>query len=397
VSDPPAPPVPPASRGQAPAGLPPGPATPDPVREGGPSPNGSVPPAGLPTVLRIRRRGAPVTRDRGWILAVLPAFPLLLLILRVWFLSGQDPQTMVLLLQHSSSLGLVSSLIVANLWVLPAVFLVFRCLRLFLQVSAVEVGIRDQGWLTRWVPGWLALPSTLLACLTWQLRFLPSLVMLVVLIVVLTVRLSPAGNTLAGQVTGAVVPVLAGLLVLGWTAPGVLDALGSGEPSTAALLAVPPVAGFLLAGPLPWTAARWLIPGVALVLGLVIPLMAGARYLNTPVLPRIALTTEHPLSHYLDAGVPTQASQRAGAVHRNSRVLVGDLVAVDDHSFVLLTLGGRVVFVPVSQVRKEVLCTVAPDPPSGSVSVHGWHTEMSLLAWAGPQPATVSADPSCRV
>jgi hypothetical protein len=346
-------------------------------------------------VLRIRRRSS--SRDRGWVLVLLPGFPLFLLILRVWFLSGQDPQTMVLLLQHANSLGLVSSLIITHLWVVPAGFLVFRSLRLFLQASAAEVGIRNQGWLTEWVPGWLALPSAMLACLTWQLRFLPSLVMLVVLITVLTVRLSPAGSGLIGRMVQMALPVLAGVLVLGWTAPGILSATGAGEWSTALLLGVPPVGGCLLAGPLPWTVTRWLVPGVALVLCLVTPALVGTRYLSTPVLPRIALTTERPLSHYLDAGIPTYTSARSGAVHPDSRVLVGDLIAVDDHSFVLLTPGGRVIFIPVTQVHQEILCTVAPDPPRGTVSVHGWHTEMSLLTWAGPRPATVVADPRCRV
>jgi hypothetical protein len=95
------------------------------------------------TVLTVERR--PPSGERAWLLTLLPAFPLLLLVLRVWYLSRQDLQTMLLVLQSANPLGLIASLLISLLWALPAIFLLLRVLFLMLLVSETP----SRSWLAR--------------------------------------------------------------------------------------------------------------------------------------------------------------------------------------------------------------------------------------------------------
>ena len=81
-----------------------------------------------------RRRRAQL----NWLLTVLPAFPLVLLVLRLWYLSRQDLPTMLLLVQYISPLGMISALFITLIWTVPAVILVLRVLGGILLVSAPE-------------------------------------------------------------------------------------------------------------------------------------------------------------------------------------------------------------------------------------------------------------------
>ena len=62
-----------------------------------------------------RRRRAQL----NWLLTVLPAFPLVLLVLRLWYLSRQDLPTMLLLVQYISPLGMISALFITLIWTVP--------------------------------------------------------------------------------------------------------------------------------------------------------------------------------------------------------------------------------------------------------------------------------------
>ena len=63
------------------------------------------------------------TEARGfqWTLTLLPAFPIVLLVLRLWHLSKQDRNTMLVLVQNVGPLDLVSSLVISLMWVPPLV------------------------------------------------------------------------------------------------------------------------------------------------------------------------------------------------------------------------------------------------------------------------------------
>ena len=313
-------------------------------------------------MLTVERR--PPTGDRGWVFALLPGFPLLLLVLRVWFLAGQDPQIMLVVLQNANPLGLFASLFFTVMWVVPAAVLTLRVLFLMLLGS----GVPGRSLLARAgarTPAWVAPPAVLLAALTWQLRFLPTLVMLTLLITALEVRLRAPAGAFRVPLTAIAVPVAVGVLELSWLAGAIRDAVAAGEPTTTALLLAPPVLTPLLAGPLPARAARRLLPAVGAVLLMLMPLVLGRQYLGTPVLPRVALTV---------------AQGGALTVHR------GSLIAVDNAFASLLEDNDQVAFYPVTTLRAELICSSGAAEPTSTVWVHGWQVELNLLSWAGPQP-----------
>src|SRR4051794_13945764 len=200
-----------------------------------------------------RRRRAQV----NWLLTVLPAFPLVLLVLRLWYLSRQDVPTMLLLVQYVSPLGMISALFITLIWTVPAVILVLRVLGGILLVSAPEQAGRSTLAVTALrMPDWVVLLAVVLAGFTWQLRLLPVLLMLVVSILGLTAVQRFGGDRWLLTWTTLGVPVLVGLMVLIFVWPGIVAAVRAGEISTALLLGVPPLLGPLLTGPVPERTAR---------------------------------------------------------------------------------------------------------------------------------------------
>ncbi len=320
-----------------------------------------------------RRRRAQL----NWLLTVLPAFPLALLVLRLWYLSRQDLPTMLLLVQYVSPLGMISALFITLIWTLPAIVLVLRMLGGILLISAppAEAGRSLLAVAALRMPDWVVLVAAVLAAFTWQLRLLPVLLMLVVSIMGLTaVQRFRAGRALMLWMTTGV-PVLVGLLVWIFMAPGIAAAVRAGEVTTAVLLAVPPLLGPLLTGPVPPWAARLATHWPAVGGALLAPFVVGVVFLRAPVLPGSAV----------EVGAP------GGPVE----VVRGQLIAVDDTSTTVLRTGGEVVFVPNEQVRSKTLCP-EPDPgPDSVVVVRGWPAESSALEWVAPTRRAAEVDPRC--
>jgi hypothetical protein len=95
---------------------------------------------------------APQARDRQWLLAFLPAFPLLMLVLRLWYLSRQDLPTMLLLVQYVNPLGLVSALLITLIWVLSLTMRVRHAgrpltVRTYCVVLPLVVAVVAYAWL----------------------------------------------------------------------------------------------------------------------------------------------------------------------------------------------------------------------------------------------------------
>jgi hypothetical protein len=320
-----------------------------------------------------RRRRAQL----NWLFTVLPAFPLVLLVLRLWYLSRQDLPTMLLLVQYVSPLGMISALFITLIWTVPAVVLVLRVLGGILLISAppAEAGRSLLAVTALRMPDWVVLVAAVLAGFTWQLRLLPVLLMLVVSIMGLTaVQRFRAGRWIMLWMTVGV-PVLVGLLVLIFTAPGIAAALRAGEGTTALLLAVPPLLGPLLTGPVPAWAARPATHWPAVGAALVAPLVVGVVFLRAPVLPNSAVEVG-------ERGRPVQ-------------VVRGQLIAVDDTSTTVLTGGGEVTFVPNEQVRSKTLCPEPEPGPDSVVAVRGWPAESSALQWVAPTRRAGEVDPRC--
>ena len=179
----------------------------------------------------------PRRSQQNWLLSVLPAFPLVLLVLRLWYLSRQDLPTMLLLVQYVSPLGMISALVITLVWTVPAVVLVLRTLGGLLLISA-----RDPLDATRSLlavtalrmPDWVVVLAAVLAGITWQLRFLPVLLMLLVSILGLTGWQRHPQDRVVLRVVTVAVPVAAAVVTYLWMWPGIVSAAsprGAAAPS----------------------------------------------------------------------------------------------------------------------------------------------------------------------
>jgi hypothetical protein len=233
------------------------------------------------------------------------------------------------------------------------------------------------------MPIWLSVPAALLALLTWQLRFLPTLLAVALVIGGLEARHRFGPDRFVSSALGTAVPIALGVLTLIWLGPAILTAFGpAGEPVTAALLLVPPLAAPLLCGPIPARVARWLLPGIAGLLALSGPILLSSSYLSTPVLPRVAVQST-PAAAATPA--PTAAPGPAPAAAKPT-VIRGSLVSVDDRFTTVLDRKGQVHFLPGGDITAQVLCITGPEEPSSTVTIHGWQVEQSVLSWAAPRP-----------
>jgi hypothetical protein len=310
--------------------------------------------------------GGPPRRRRAqlnWLLTALPAFPLILLVLRLWYLSRQDLPTMLLLVQYISPLGMISALVVALIWTVPAVVLVIRMLGGLLLVSTPDEH------------DWVVLVAVALAGFTWQLQLLPALFLLVTAILGLTaVHRYPEQRRMLAVVTLAV-PIALGLVVLLWVHPGIRMALAAGETGTAVLLGVPPLLGWLLTGPVPPRAARLATHWPAVGAALIAPFVIGVVFLRAPVLPNSAV-------EITDGKSPM-------------RVVRGQLITVDDTTTTILQRGGDVVFIPNVQVHSKTLCPEPVRPQTSRLTVRGWPVDASALEWVAPTRRVIEVDPRC--
>ena len=317
----------------------------------------------------------------NWLLTALPAFPLVLLVLRLWYLSRQDLPTMLLLVQYISPLGMISALIITLIWTVPAVVLVLRALGGLLLVSTPnqeDAARRSLLALTALrMPDWVVAVAVALAGFTWQLRLLPTLIMLVAVTLALTAVQRYPGERRMLVVATLVVPIVLGLIVLLWAWPGIRMSLVAGEYGTAALLVTPSLLGWLLTGPLPPRAARLATHWPAVAAVIVAPFVIGVVFLRAPVLPNSAV----------EVGDPTPAA----AVE----VIRGQLITVDDTATTILRRGGEVVFIANDQVRSKTLCPEPIRTQHSRITVRGWAIDESALEWVAPTRQVTDVDPRC--
>lgn len=324
--------------------------------------------------------GAIIPRRRraqlNWLLTVLPAFPLMLLVLRLWWLSQQDLPTMLLLVQYISPLGMISALFITLIWTIPAVILVLRVLGGILLVSAPADAGRSLLAVTALrMPDWVVLLAAMLAGLTWQLRLLPVLGMLIVAILGLTAAQRFRDHRWLTVWITLGVPILVGALVLIFVWPGITAALHTNEISTVLLLGVPPLLGPLLTGPVPGWSARLVTHWPAVGAALVAPIVIGVVFLRAPVLPNSAV--------------------EVGPAGGRVEVVRGQLIAVDDTATTVLQAGGLVKFIPNDEVRSKTLCPEPVRPPESAVNVRGWPLSVSVLSWIAPTRQVTEIDPRC--
>ena len=335
----------------------------------------------------MSRAGRPVAKlaavqrrrsQQNWLLSVLPAFPLVLLVLRLWYLSRQDLPTMLLLVQYVSPLGMISALVVTLIWTVPAVVLVLRALGGLLLISAPDPLDATRSLLAVTalrMPDWVVVMAAVLAGITWQLRFLPALLMLVMAILGLTAWQRHRDDRLVLRVVTVAAPVAAAVVAYLWMWPGIVAAVTHAEVSTVLLLAAPPLLALALTGPVPARFARLATHWPAVLAALVAPFVVGAVFLRAPILPGAAVEYD------TGAGPHT--------------VLRGQVITVDDTTTTVLDLEGQVQFVPNGQVRSKTLCPEEQAVPGSAVSVRGWAVEDSVLQWIAPTRRATTLDPRC--
>jgi hypothetical protein len=322
-----------------------------------------------------RVKNAP--RNQEWFLALLPVFPLALLVMRLWYASKQDTQTLLLLVQTISPLGLLSAVLLATVWVLPVIILGGRLLGTLYWISTGR-----SSWLVRAaerLPDWVVVLAVVVGVFAWQLRFLPTLAMLALAVAGLTVRDRFPGHEELRTTFCYALPLIAAVLSYMLLWPAIATAFAMRDVASAILLVLPPGLAVLLTGPVPPAPARALTHGIATAMAALMPFLAGVVVMRAPILPLIALqVTENDLQVTADEKKP-------------SRVVVGYLVASDDQMSTVLDREGNVSFFQNNQLQSKVLC---PDPGEvfrTSVNLHGWYVEQSVISWLAPALRTGAA------
>lgn len=311
-----------------------------------------------------------------WVLASLPLLPFVLLGARLWYLSKQDLQTTLLLIQEINPLGLITALVLSLIWLLPALLLAITLIGALLRVSVPEEEVAGH-WLHRYgrFPAWVVGGSILIALFTWQLRFLPTLLMLALVIVALFVRERVEGPKvwiLAFVVPGVLMivayVVLADVIRASWNA---------GDYATTALFAVPPFATLLLTGPLPGRGAR-VVTRWPIALMSFSPLLVTVVFINTPILPFFSLA--------IDTGT---------AGKPDITVRQGYVIAVDDRMTTLLDGQGYVHFFLNDRIVAKALCSTESAAPANEPTVRDWSVEETVLSLLPPARPALATDPLC--
>jgi hypothetical protein len=272
---------------------------------------------------------------------------------------------------------MISALFITLLWAVPAVVLVLRALGGLLLVS--ERGRRRPGRSllgdsAQRMPDWVVVMAAVLGGFTWQLRFLPVLLMMLVAIMGLTAWQRHPEDRLVLRVVALGVPIATAVLVLTWLLPGIVEAIRDGEVATTVLLTVPPLLAVGLTGPVPVRYARLATHWPAATAALIAPFVVGAVFLRAPILPTSAV--EVTAGHTVD-------------------VLRGQVITIDDFEVTILDRDGQVHFIPNGDVKSRTICPETAQAPDSAVDVRGWPVEDSVLEWVAPTRRITQDDPRC--
>ncbi|WP_084779722.1 hypothetical protein [Planobispora rosea] len=321
--------------------------------------------------------GTPRGGHQQWIFAMLPAFPLALLVVRLWYASRQDTQTLLLLVQHVSALGLLTAVLLTTLWVLPALVLTGRVLGTLYRVSTGR-----SSWLSAVadrISDWIVVLSVMVGAVSWQLRFLPTLAALSLAALGLTVHDRRPGRRELVVVFTLWLPLVAGAGLYVWLAPAIGEAFARGDVVTAVLLTLPPGLACLLTGPVPARAAAALTSTLAVAVLALAPLFTAAVVVEAPILPLVGL----------------EISEEGAEEEIAGKVLIGHVIATDDRVSTFLGQDGTVRFIANGAVASQFLCPDLGQIPRSRVALHRWYVEHSVLAWFAPDPLAKPSDPRC--
>ncbi|TWJ23968.1 hypothetical protein [Micromonospora endolithica] len=325
------------------------------------------PPAGDAALPPISAR--PFDREAFWTVAV--GLPALVSVLRLWAEAG-DLETTLLLVANVGPVNLLASLVVTATWLvsaaLVAVFTVGAVTRRGRRTGTATLTWGSLFAQLSWAaPRWLRIMAFALAALTWQLLYLP----LLLLAACAAFGLHPTRP----RRTGWLLAAAAYLAVFG---PVAVSATIQGYAVPALLVLAPPVLVALGATrPIPAGLARP-FSSVAQVTALALVVLAAAPVFTAPVLPRGVVTV-------------------TGEGDEPPQPVRGHVVEVNDTTTAVLRSSGGVEFIPNRRVGDRVLCPDEGRAARYRLFVFGLHIEDSVLSGAGrlrrPSPVL---DPRCR-
>lgn len=321
-------------------------------------------------------------RDPQWALTLLSVLPLILLVGRIWLTSKGDPQTMLLLIQHLTPAGLVILVLSSLVWMAPIMVVSGRMLEAYRLISIPNDAAGAAPWPFRFgghFPNWLVCAAACFATVTWQLQYLPTLGAMLMIIVALGIRQSYPDHRGLILATSLALPGLALLLQLLLLGPAVKSAWGQDQYVTALLLGLPPLLTIFLTGPVPAFAARLatLLPAITILI--LVPLLATTSYLRTPLVPLVAVEV---ITEGNDEPFPP--------------VMVGYVIAAEDHVVTIMQPGGSVIFVRSDRVTGQTMCPAGQREAESDVALIGWAVNRSLLNQFLPQPTDEDPDRRCQ-
>ncbi|GAB3855951.1 hypothetical protein GCM10029963_51510 [Micromonospora andamanensis] len=349
------------------------------------TPAGSTPPAEQPVPASV---STPARGDSGWDPAerrarasqsfwtAVVGVPAIFSVLRLGIEAGGELQTTLLLVANVGPVNLLAGFLTTAARLLSTVLVAVFALGGVLVASGHRLARRPL--FARWTeitPGWFVAASFLMALVTWPMLYLPLLLPAFAAAFQLRperLHERPAVRALI------VVAAYAGYLWL--LVPTLRDAGRQGEPLPIVLLVVPPLLALFVAGPLPRMVIRPLAPVTQLAV-LVVLVWAALPVISTPVLPLTVTTVGEP------------GATAAGATEE----IRGHVVTTDDVNMVILQERGGVRYVPVDQVRGQVLCPSEEELPRYRLRIHDFHVEDSLLEGLGRRVRPVHrVDAACR-
>ncbi|MEH1015194.1 hypothetical protein V6U90_19020 [Micromonospora sp. CPCC 206060] len=314
----------------------------------------------------------PFDRESFWTVAV--GLPALVSVLRLWAEAGGDLETTLLLVANVGPVNLFAGLVVTATWLVSAALVAIFAIGSLTHAALPPTATR-LSWTSLFAqlavaaPSWLRIIAFVLAALTWQLLYLP----LLILAACAAFGQYPDRNR--GRPTGWIVAGVGYLVLLGPVA--VRAALG-GYLVPLAYLVLPPVLLALgAARPVPASLAR---PFAAIAQGstLTLVLLAVTPLLTTPVLPRGVIIVTG------SDGAPAQPVR-------------GHVIEVNDATTAVLRARGGVEFIPNDRIADRILCPDEGEAARYRLWVFGLHIEDSILQGVGRfhRPA-VPLDPRCR-
>jgi hypothetical protein len=323
-------------------------------------------------------RDETATGDRQWLYFLLPTVPLLLLMLRIWHFSNQNIDTTQLVIQDINPIGLIAALLMTLAWVLPAAGLVVRLAGSLLRISVDDPLRFRVARISIRIPLFVLLGSVILAAFTWEIQFLPILLML--LLMLGTVELKLRFPARAGLVSFCMLAVGVGAIVLFYVLcwPMVQEATVGTDILLIRLLGLLPPLGLLVQGPLPTVIARGMTNVLVVAFAVGLSAIVVLEFVRIPILPVMAVEV-------LDSAQGSVSDQ----------VLSGYIISMDERMMTFLDLKGALHFVSNDSIVSKTLCRDYSRAPYTDLTLRGRNIEESVLEASGLHKERLEMDQRC--